>query len=146
MHGYDKNKFFTKISQKHIDFLICDKKSLYPLIGIEIDDSSHKYISRKKRDHFVNKLFEVAELPLLRIQNRRNYIVNELKSEIQSALHGEKIEKISEIQKQFIQVEKILPAENVVENNIKKNASEVPYSFEEIQEDYKKYAPPGTFE
>ena len=44
---------FRKISQKHVDFLICDA-TLRPLFAIELDDKSHDQKDRKERDAFVN--------------------------------------------------------------------------------------------
>src|SRR5579859_533558 len=57
---------FNRINAKHIDFLLCEPKTMKPLMGIELDDSSHSRDSRKQRDAFVDQTFETAGLPLLR--------------------------------------------------------------------------------
>ena len=40
-------KYFHKIAQKHVDFVICDR-DLYVLFVIELDDSTHETRDAKK--------------------------------------------------------------------------------------------------
>ncbi len=61
---------FNKISQKHVDFLICRHDDWMPILGIELDDDSHKKTARKLRDMLVNELFASKGIPLLRIHVR----------------------------------------------------------------------------
>jgi hypothetical protein len=70
--------YVGKISQKHVDFLLCDPKSMKPILAIELDDSSHKRTDRAERDAFVNRAFETAGLPLIRIPARKSYHTNEI--------------------------------------------------------------------
>lgn len=63
---YDRTGF-NKISQKHVDFLICRIEDGMPMMGIELDDPSHEAADRKKRDIEVNGMFASIGLPLLRI-------------------------------------------------------------------------------
>ena len=58
--------YTNRIARKHVDFLLCDPQSLTPLVGIELDDSSHSRAARKRRDAFVDQVFAAAGLPLLR--------------------------------------------------------------------------------
>ncbi len=58
---------FNKVSQKHIDFLICRNDDWMPMLGIELDDASHERKDRKVRDMFVNDLFASVGIPLIRI-------------------------------------------------------------------------------
>ncbi len=58
---------FNKISQKHVDFLICRNDDWTPMLAIELDDASHEQKARKERDIFVNALFASTGIPLLRI-------------------------------------------------------------------------------
>ena len=64
---------FNRISAKHVDFLVCEKESMKPLYAIELDDKSHLSEKVKKRDDFVNKLFEQTGLALVRVQARKDY-------------------------------------------------------------------------
>ncbi len=77
---------FRKISQKHVDFVLADGMTTRPLVAIELDDSSHEWDSRRKRDRFVNDVFEVAGLPLLRVQVRARYDARHLWHKIDHAL------------------------------------------------------------
>ena len=58
---------FRRVSQKHVDFLLCDRTSLKPLLAIELDDSSHQRRDRQKRDEFIDKAYQSAGLPVIHI-------------------------------------------------------------------------------
>jgi very-short-patch-repair endonuclease len=68
-HGSD-GIAFNKITQKHVDFLICRNDDWTPMLAIELDDDSHERQAVKKRDMFVNALFASTGIPLLRIHVR----------------------------------------------------------------------------
>lgn len=68
----------NRINRKHVDFLICDPKTMRPRMAIELDDSSHQRVDREERDEFVEQVFETAELPLIRIPVRTTYNTQEL--------------------------------------------------------------------
>ena len=79
----DPSKYRTytnKIDRKHVDFLLCDVKTVRPILGIELDDKSHQRPDRQERDEFVEKVFAAAKLPLVRVPVRYSYSVNELTS------------------------------------------------------------------
>lgn len=63
----------NKIDRKHVDFLLCDAKTLRPLAGIELDDKSHQRSDRQVRDEFVEQVFQAARLPLLRFPAQFSY-------------------------------------------------------------------------
>ncbi len=77
----DPSKFRTltnRIDRKHVDFLLCELKTVKPLLGIELDDKSHQRADRQKRDEIVQQVFSAAKLPLVRIPVRPAYAVAEL--------------------------------------------------------------------
>ena len=74
--------YFNRIAQKHLDFLVCDSITMKPLLGIELDDSSHNRDSRQERDDFVEKVFQAAGLPLLRLPVQREYNTREVAAKI----------------------------------------------------------------
>ncbi|MFN8398446.1 MAG: DUF2726 domain-containing protein [Anaerolineales bacterium] len=74
--------YFSRIAQKHLDFLVCDSVTMKPLLGIELDDSSHQRDDRQERDDFVEKVFQVAGLPLLRLPVQREYNTREVAAKI----------------------------------------------------------------
>lgn len=77
----DPSKYRThtnKIDRKHVDFLLCDPKTVKPILGIELDDKSHQRLDRQERDEFVKNVFAAAKLPLARIPVKHTYSVAEL--------------------------------------------------------------------
>lgn len=78
---------FNKVSQKHIDFLICRNDDWMPMLGIELDDDSHERKERKTRDMFVNSLFASVGLPLIRIHVREIDQIETLVQNLTRAWH-----------------------------------------------------------
>lgn len=74
----------NQIAHKHVDFLLCDPRTLQPLLGVELDDSSHRRASRQERDTFVDKVFAAAGLPLFRQTAQAEYDVRALASTLRS--------------------------------------------------------------
>ena len=75
----DRNQAaWNRISRKHIDFLLCDNRSMRPRVGIELDDSSHAREDRQVRDAFVHQVFDAAGLALLRFPAQRAYNISEV--------------------------------------------------------------------
>lgn len=77
-----RRSWLNRILSKHVDFVICDHKSLQPVVAIELDDRSHSRPDRVERDEFVNSAFETAGLPLLRIPVADDYDDRQLRSMI----------------------------------------------------------------
>ena len=77
---------FDHIKSKHIDFVICDA-ALSPLIAVELDDSSHQRPDRVARDRDVNRILEIASLPLLRVPARRTYDGADIAKQLLAKLH-----------------------------------------------------------
>lgn len=76
----------NKIQAKHIDFLLCEKESIKPLLAIELDDSSHYRTDRMIRDEFLNQAFASAGLPLLHIKVASHYDQEDLNNQIKQLL------------------------------------------------------------
>jgi very-short-patch-repair endonuclease len=74
--------YFNRIAQKHLDFLVCDSITMKPLLGIELDDASHNRNDRQERDDFIERVFQVAGLPLLRLPVQREYNTREVAGSI----------------------------------------------------------------
>ena len=82
-----QNRIATnRIDRKHVDFLLCDPKTLRPLVGIELDDKSHQRPDRQERDEFVGGVFAAAKLPLVRVPVQHAYSASELKMLLQRYL------------------------------------------------------------
>ena len=82
----NKRSWINKILAKHCDFVLCDPGDLRPVLGIELDDSSHQRADRIERDRFVDDAFESAKLPLLRIPVRSKYQSREIRELIDEKL------------------------------------------------------------
>lgn len=61
---------FSHINGKSVDFVICDKEYIKPLLAIELDDRSHERPDRIERDSEVERILQDAGIPLLRIENK----------------------------------------------------------------------------
>lgn len=78
----------NKIDRKHVDFLLCDPRTLKPCCGIELDDASHRRGDRQARDSFVDAVFAAAGLPLLRVTAKTGYSPTELATLIEPHLES----------------------------------------------------------
>ena len=82
--GHNKTEWqaaFNRINKKHIDFILCKPENLYPLLLIELDDSSHQKEKVKERDQFIEKVYEKTGYKLLRVEN-----ANEIEKKITDIL------------------------------------------------------------
>lgn len=77
---------FRRICSKHIDFVVCDA-ALSPIIAVELDDSSHRLPERAVRDRKVNRILEIASLPILRVPVRRTYDGADIEKQLLAKLH-----------------------------------------------------------
>ena len=74
----ERGSYRNRISQKHVDFVICAPDTMKPLAAIELDDSSHERADRRERDEFMDQAFAAAELPLIHVPARASYDLAEL--------------------------------------------------------------------
>jgi hypothetical protein len=78
----------NRVISKHVDFLLCDRQNVSPLLVIELDDSSHERDDRTERDAFVDEALSAAGLPILHVAAKRSYAPQELAEMIQQKLSG----------------------------------------------------------
>lgn len=76
----------NRIIQKHVDFVLCEKESMKPILVIELDDQSHSRQDRRERDELVDAVFESAQLPLLHVRAAARYAPQDLRAQIERAL------------------------------------------------------------
>ncbi|HRA89373.1 MAG TPA: DUF2726 domain-containing protein [Planctomycetaceae bacterium] len=84
----ENRSYRNKIDRKHVDFLLCDSKSLKPILGIELDDSSHSRRDRQERDEFVDQVFKAAGLPILHVRAAVGYNPKDLADRVRQATAG----------------------------------------------------------
>jgi very-short-patch-repair endonuclease len=77
---------FSHINGKSVDFVICDKAYIKPLLAIELDDKSHERPDRIERDSEVEGMLQEAGMPLLRFENHGNFDKESIKKEIDQKL------------------------------------------------------------
>ncbi len=78
---------FLRISQKHFDWVLCHPVSFEPLIAIELDDSSHQWSQRqKKNDQVKDEAAGEAGIKLLRFTWQPSYEVNQVRERIGAVL------------------------------------------------------------
>lgn len=71
--GREWRKYFNWISRKHVDFVLCRPDNMEVVCAVELDDKSHLRQDRRRRDEFVDKLFEKTEIPLFHIPVKQGY-------------------------------------------------------------------------
>jgi hypothetical protein len=69
----ERRGHLNRVQSKHVDFVLCDRSDVRPVLAIELDDSSHDAEDRRERDAFVDAALRDAGLPLLRVKARRGY-------------------------------------------------------------------------
>lgn len=77
--------FFNKIFRKHVDFLLCDPKTLQPVFGIELVKPVGKSETREA-DQFLETLFLSAGLPLVHVMSSEKYSEDDLAELFQLAI------------------------------------------------------------
>ena len=82
----DRQRAQNRINSKHVDFLLVQKTDGRPLLGIELDDSSHEEDERQARDSFVDAVFSSAALPILHVPAKAAYDPREIRRQIETAL------------------------------------------------------------
>ncbi|MDP3073735.1 MAG: DUF2726 domain-containing protein [Opitutaceae bacterium] len=84
----DRQRALNRISAKHVDFLLMHQTDGAPLLGIELDDSSHDEHDRIARDAFVDTVFASAGLPILHVVAKAAYDPKEIHRQIDQSLAG----------------------------------------------------------
>src|SRR3989344_1493371 len=77
---------FRHISEKSVDFVLCDKAYISPKLAIELDDKTHERPERRDRDREVERILQGAGMPLLRLENHGRFNPSELAQKINDAL------------------------------------------------------------
>jgi len=81
---------FRRICSKHVDFVICDA-ALCPIIAVELDDSSHQRADRRSRDRDVDRILEIASLPIARFRVQQTYDDGEIQSQLLEKLSRQRL-------------------------------------------------------
>jgi len=63
--GREYMSAFGRVSQKHVDFVLCDS-SFKPYLAVEIDGASHSRQRQQVADETKNRVLDVSGLPIVR--------------------------------------------------------------------------------
>lgn len=80
--GHERYRIFGKICAKHLDYVICDAKTLRIQCCIELHDRSHQQTERMERDLFLREIFKDAGVRLVEITARKQYDKTWLKKDL----------------------------------------------------------------
>ena len=72
LKGQNWKGAFSHINGKSVDFVLINKETFVPVCAVELDDYTHSFENRKARDGEVERIFEIAELPLVRFETLRD--------------------------------------------------------------------------
>lgn len=78
--------FGGAISQKHLDFVLCEPRTTRIILAIELDDRSHDAPHRQRRDRFLNDTLQAAGIRLLRVKARAQYSADIIRLLVNAAL------------------------------------------------------------
>ena len=68
----NRNKYRGYIKSRHVDFVLIDEH-YETVAAIELDDPSHNTEKAAEIDEFKNELFDIVEIPLIRIDVEDDY-------------------------------------------------------------------------
>lgn len=84
---------FNRISQRHVDFVIADAKSLQTVLIVELDDKTHLNPKQAKKDAFLNSILQGAGIPIARVKASRSYNAPDLAVELRLAWQSVRTDK-----------------------------------------------------
>ncbi|MDN4501754.1 DUF2726 domain-containing protein [Alteromonadaceae bacterium BrNp21-10] len=87
--GTDKKLSQTaviKANTKQLDFVLCDRTDLSPVIAVDLVHSNGKNNYKTQRDWFVSSSLEAARIPHLRIKVRSGYKAQDIRECIDAKL------------------------------------------------------------
>jgi very-short-patch-repair endonuclease len=75
----------NRIMKKHVDFVLCDPRTMVPTLAIELDGSSHEADDRRERDALVDAIYAAVGLPCLHVPVAKTYEPADLIGQIDNA-------------------------------------------------------------
>jgi hypothetical protein len=116
---------FNKISAKHFDYLLCDKKDLSVLCVIELNDKSHNSKKRQERDAFLVSACESADLKLVQITAKATYRITEIQQLLSAYLPGGFEQSLMVKPSEAIEIPEIETVTTVIEKMCPKCSSDM---------------------
>ncbi|NCP63640.1 MAG: DUF2726 domain-containing protein [Paraglaciecola sp.] len=76
----------TRASGRHLDFVLCSKEDMSPVMAIDLVHNNGKEGYKSQRDWFVTGSLDAAHIPHVRIKVRSGYKVQDIKECIETKL------------------------------------------------------------
>lgn len=86
----DRQRLLNRVDRKHLDFVLCDRRTLQVALVIELDDSSHALPDRKQSDDVKDVSLCQAGIKILRVPVRQAYSPSELSSLVKALVSSSK--------------------------------------------------------
>ena len=65
--------FYRQIAHRSVDFVLCERYTLKPMLAIELYDHALPKGQRKQRDAFIDKVFKAGKMPILHLVAQEQY-------------------------------------------------------------------------
>jgi len=73
LDGWNETAAFNHVSQKHVDFVLCESETFRPVLAAELDDRSHLRARARARDRDKDAVLRTMGLGVYRQLVRRSY-------------------------------------------------------------------------
>ena len=90
--GADRGQY-NRYAQMHVDYLLVTRKDFKPVVGIELDGSSHQGEKQQARDQKKADVFRAARLPLVRLFNQDKFTETEIRTKLENVLGLQQVHK-----------------------------------------------------
>lgn len=85
----------TRAGSKHLDFVLCSKEDMSPIIAIDLVRNTGKDGYKSQRDFYVSGALDAARIPHVRIKVRSGYKVKDIRECIQAKLSKVKLKQLN---------------------------------------------------
>jgi hypothetical protein len=85
----------SRASSKHLDFVLCSKEDMSPVIAIDLVRNNGKDGYKSQRDFYVSGALDAAHIPHVRIKVRSGYRAQDIRECIQSKLPRVKLKQLN---------------------------------------------------
>jgi hypothetical protein len=85
----------TRAGSKHLDFVLCSKHDMSPVMAIDLVHNSGKDGYKSQRDFFVSGALDAAHVPHVRIKVRSGYKAQDIRDCIQAKLPKVKLKQLT---------------------------------------------------
>lgn len=85
----------NRVGSKHFDFVVCRASDLAVVCVVELNDKSHASKRAQARDELLTNVCRVIGLPLLKVPAKRSYVMQELRTQVLSAIGEPQVEAMT---------------------------------------------------